>query len=110
MRVNIKPLSQNECWQGRRYKTKKYEIYEKSILYMLRPIQIPEGKLQIDYVFGYSNSASDIDNGIKSFQDILSKKYGFNDNRIYCITVLKQIVKKGNEFIDFHISEYKPAL
>ena len=33
--------------------------------------------------------------------DILSKKYGFNDNRIYQLFLTKQIVKKGNEFIEF---------
>jgi hypothetical protein len=27
--------------------------------------------------------ASDYDNPVKIFQDVLSKKYGFNDNRIF---------------------------
>ena len=46
---------------------------------------------------------SDVDNGAKPFIDILQKKYGFNDNQIYELHLYKEIVDKGNEFIDFSI-------
>jgi hypothetical protein len=45
-------------------------------------MDIPEGRLEITFHFGMS-MASDYDNPVKIFQDVLSKKYGFNDNRIF---------------------------
>jgi len=32
MRVDIKPLSVNEAWRGRRFKTPEYRKYERDIL------------------------------------------------------------------------------
>ena len=32
MRVNIKPLSVNECFRGRRFKSEKYTIYQRNVL------------------------------------------------------------------------------
>ena len=103
MRIDIKPLSVNKVFQGRRFRTKEYDVYELQIKKLLSKIDIPTGKLSITYTVGYSNSASDIDNCIKPFQDILSKFYGFNDNKIYHIEIFKEIVKKGKEFIEFDI-------
>jgi hypothetical protein len=40
-------------------------------------IDIPEGRLEITFHFGMS-MASDYDNPVKIFQDVLSKKYGFS--------------------------------
>lgn len=107
MRINIKPLSTNQAWAGQRFKTPKYKEYERNVLLMLPKINVPEGKLQIDFVVGYSSARSDIDNFAKQFIDCLSKKYLFNDNLIYKIVIEKQVVKKGEEFIDFNIMEYK---
>lgn len=72
---------------------------------MLKPIEIPKGKLRIDYVFWFSSSQSDIDNPTKLIQDILCKKYGFNDKMIYEINIKKCVVKKWKEFIWFEISK-----
>ena len=104
MRLDIKPLSVNEAWQGRRVKTKAYRNFEKSILLMLRPMEIPEGKLQLYLKWGFSSAGSDWDNPIKPFQDCLQKKLGFNDNRVFRGIVDKVKVKKGDEFIEFEIT------
>jgi len=106
MRINIKPLSVNQVWQGRRFKTPIYKKYENELLFMLPKMKIPEGKLELTIVFGFSSSASDWDNPIKPFQDILQKRYSFNDSRVYKATIIKEIVKKGEEFIEFNIKEY----
>ena len=106
MRIAIKPLSVNEVWKGRRFRTDKYDAYEREMLLRLRPMTIPEGKLFIRYIVGYSNSQADIDNFVKPFQDILQKKYGFNDSRIYQVWINKQVVPKGSEFIHFDILQY----
>lgn len=106
MRINIKPLSINCAFQGRRFKTPAYKAYETELLFKLKPLLVGKGNLIITVKVGYSNKASDIDNFLKPFFDILQKKYSFNDSQIYELHIIKEIVKKGSEFIDFEIKEY----
>ena len=82
MKIEIKPLSVNEAWQGKRFKTAKYLSYEKELMLLLPKINIPSTPLVLSVNVGYSNKLSDIDNCIKPFQDILQKKYGNIINRI----------------------------
>lgn len=105
--IKIKPLSINDAWQGKRYKTPEYKKFERDVSLQLRSCKIPTGPLEIYLEWGFSNSGSDWDNPIKPFVDILQKKYGFNDNRIQLGHVKKTKVKKGEEFIKFHIETYK---
>lgn len=107
IKINIKPLSVNEAWKGRRFKTEKYTDYEKELFYLLPPLILPEGNLMIDIEWGFSNINSDIDNPVKPFLDILQKKYEINDKRIYKMAQSKKIVKKGSEYIWFELSAYK---
>ena len=102
-RINVKPLSVNQVWQGKRFKTKKYKDYEKTVLSILPNLKIPEGNLKLVLTFGFSSKLSDWDNPIKPLQDILQKKYNFNDSRVFKAEVEKVIVKKGKEFIEFSI-------
>lgn len=106
-KVHLKALSVNQCWQGRRYKTKKYSQYEKELYDALPPhFLIPRnGPLKLYIRFGHSNGAFDWDNGIKPFQDVLQKRYGFNDKRIYLAVVEKEIVPKGQEYVYFRLSK-----
>lgn len=105
IKIDIKPLSVNEAWKGRRFKSDKYKEYENALMYMLpRKYTIPEGDLQITFKFGFSSPLSDWDNGIKTTQDILQKKYGFDDRRIFEGRVKKEIVKKGKEYVEFEIT------
>ena len=105
-KVNIKPLSVNQAWMGRRFKTKKYKQYEKDVLSLLQGCKIPEGEIIILLEFGMSSVLSDWDNPVKPFQDIIQKKYGFNDSKIKIGLVKKTKVKKGEEFIKFKLSPY----
>jgi len=77
------------------------------MLMLPKKIDIPEGKLKLVLEFGVSSKLADWDNPIKPFQDILQKKYGFNDNRVYEAIVKKVDVKKGEEFISFEFIEIK---
>ena len=104
-RIKIKPISVNEAYRGRRFKTKDYKSYERDLSLLLPHIDVPEGKLQVHYIFGLSSKGSDYDNQIKAFQDIMSSNYGFNDNRIYKAVIEKVDVKKGEEYIDFELKE-----
>lgn len=107
MKVNIKPLSVNQCWQGKRFKTPKYKAYEQELLYTLPNIKLPSPPYEIHFTFGFSSKLSDWDNPIKPFQDILQKKYNFDDRDIFKAIVEKKIVAKGAEFIEFEIKELK---
>lgn len=116
MIINIKPLSVNECWQGKRFKTPAYKQYEEMLVgspkynyangLLPRSIFIPEGKLELHFIFGVSNSNSDYDNLMKPLQDCLCKKYNINDNRIYRGSQEKIIVPKGKEYISFDFKPY----
>lgn len=103
VKVYIKPLSVNECWQGKRFKTPAYKSYEKELLYRLPKRVMPSPPLSIYLEFGVSNVCSDWDNPIKPLQDILQKKYGFNDAHIYEGNVKKIKVAKGSEYLLFKI-------
>ena len=96
-------MSVNEAWQGRRFKTPAYKTYEQELLWKLPNINLPQAPYKVYYEFGFSNKLSDIDNPIKQTQDILQKKYSFNDYDIYELSVKKVIVKKGQEYIKFNI-------
>lgn len=104
-KILVKPLSVNKVWQGRRFKTKVYKEYEKDLLSLLpKRVKIPE-KIHIKLTFGMSVT-SDIDNPIKPFMDILTKKYDFNDNRVYRLSVEKKVVRKGEEYINFILTKF----
>lgn len=104
VKVKIKPLSVNQTWAGRRFKTPKYKAYEQEMFYLLPSIKIPPGKLKLKIEYGFSNKLSDIDNPTKPFIDILQKKYNFNDKMIYKLDLEKKDVPKGEDYLIFEFS------
>ena len=101
LKLLVKPLSVNKCWQGKRFKTKTYKNYEDEVMQLLMGQKLDIGDVMwLSITFGFSNKLSDIDNCLKPLLDILQKKYGFNDRNIYQLVVSKEIVKKGDEFIE----------
>lgn len=104
--ISIKPLSVNKAWKGRRFKTDAYKGYELSVKQLLpSALNIPGGPLQIYLKFGFSSAASDFDNPVKPFIDVLQKKYGFNDKRIRrAIIDVDDTCKKGKEYIEFELT------
>ena len=98
----IKPLSTNEAWQGRRFKTEKYKQFQTYVLLMLPNISIVTPTSLI-VIFGFSNKAADIDNPLKMFIDCLAKRYDFNDKCLMHLDVTKKIVPKGCEYIAFSL-------
>lgn len=101
-KILLKPMSANQAWQGRRRRSKLYRQFARDLALLLpKNCDIPEGRVVAYYEFGFSNCGSDWDNPIKQIQDIISKKYGFNDNRIYRGIVDKVITPKGQEYIKF---------
>lgn len=105
-KIHVKPLSVNECFKGRRFRTSKYDNYEKEVLWLLPALKLPEKPYLLNMTVGFSTELADIDNIIKPFLDILQKRYKFNDRHIMKIVIEKEIVKKGKEFIEFQIEHY----
>ena len=104
-RINIKALSVNSCYQGKRFKNQLHKDYVREVMSQLpiKFIGIPPYKLIIE--FGLSSKLQDLDNCIKVFQDCLTVKYNFNDREIYEIQANKLNVVKGSEYIKFDIQE-----
>lgn len=105
MRIDVKPMSMNAAYSGRRFKTKLYKTYETACMIRMRAMVMPEGNLGIELRIGVSNRGFDADNSLKPIIDIMQKKYHFNDNRVYKVCVTKEVVPKGEEFIEFDIYE-----
>lgn len=105
MRLDIKPLSVNDAYNGRRTRSKAYNSFKRSVLLMLPAIKVPEGNLSISIKWGFSSKGSDIDNPCKPFIDCLQAKYGFNDNKIFRLNLEREQVKKGCEFIEWDIKQ-----
>jgi Holliday junction resolvase RusA-like endonuclease len=104
--TNIKPMSVNEAWQGKRYKTKKYKKWREDIIKILPGhFIVPEGRMMLCVTFGLSSKNADFDNPLKCFIDALQEKYGFNDRQIYVGMIGKVDVKKGQEFIKWQLSD-----
>jgi len=103
--LQIKPLSVNEAFKGRKFRTDKYDLFIRNCLLILpKTILIPDEKnIKLAIEFGFSSKASDIDNCCKSFIDCLVKKYKVDDRFIQEMHVFKSIVKKGEEYIKFKI-------
>lgn len=101
--IKVKPLSVNKLWQGRRFKTSAYKAYEQELFYLLKPIKVAElgERVALKITFGFSSRRSDLDNALKGFLDICTKKYGIDDSRIYRLEVKKDIVPRGEEYISF---------
>ena len=105
LKKKIKPLSVNECWQGKRYKTEKYKNYEKLLLLTLPTLKIPAPPYFI--VFKFYMNRIDWDNPIKPLQDILQKKYGFDDKDVVKGLVEKIKCKKGEESFEITLGNIK---
>lgn len=103
--INIKPLSINEAFKGRKFRTDKYDSFIKNCLLQLpKTILIPDStNIKLAIEFGFSSKNSDIDNCCKTFIDCLVKKYKADDRYINELHVFKAIVKKGSEYIKFKI-------
>jgi len=104
--INIKALSVNQLYSGRRYRTVKYKQYKHDLLTQLSKINMPRGKIDLNIIFYLSNPGQDLDGCFKGFIDVLQSAYEFNDNLIYKLSGTKRIVKKGDERIEFNMSEF----
>lgn len=106
IKIQIKPLSVNSAWAGKRFKTPEYKKYENDVLLLLPKIKLPEPPFTVNIEYGFSSNGSDIDNPTKMLLDIMQKKYKFNDSKIHELHLVKKIVPKGKEYFSFQIIKF----
>ena len=106
-KIDIKPLSVNDAYRGRRFATRELSKFKQDLAILLpRDLSVPDECLAVEYEFGVSSRASDCDNLIKAFQDAIAEFYDFNDKMICKITAIKRLVSKGQEYVKFKIESY----
>lgn len=108
-KIECKPLSVNQAWQGKRFKTDSYKKYEKELLLILPKTKFKfDGMLRVELFFAFSSAASDLDNPVKPILDILQKKYQFDDKQIFELNIRKCNVPKGKEYLSILIEPLLP--
>lgn len=109
-RVQIRPLSVNEAFKGKKYRTDKYNTYKNALQWLLpKDIEVGRGMLRLTMIVGYTSQRSDIDNFVKPFVDVLQQRYGFNDSQIYEL-VVRKVVVDSDPYIDFEIINLDEAI
>lgn len=107
-RIDFKPISLNEAYSGRRYKTEYCKAFVKAVTLMVKPQVLPPPPYKISFIFGVSNMGADWDNPIKLSQDCIAKKLRFNDKLIYKGEAEKVLVLPGKEFIMYKLEQHTP--
>lgn len=108
-----KPLSINAAYYMNKKKTKAYTEYERAWAKVFDLACIPEDHIEnvkdmyfaVEYIWGFSNNQSDVDNPIKTTTDIMQNHFGFNDKQIRIVKATKLLVPKGSEYAHVKIRE-----
>lgn len=90
------------------FKSAEYLAYQNEIRDELMGVDWPFGKEQVFFsvVAGVSNRGADIDNVIKPLLDTFQSMYeDFNDNKVYAVHLVKDIVPKGEEYLSVVIGK-----
>lgn len=96
--IKVKPLSANQCWQGRRYKTRKYDDYIKECLLLLPKRDQIKGECGIKIVFALEKpKRQDVDNFLKPLLDIITKKGYIEDDRFVQEISIKKVKAEINK-------------
>ena len=103
-RFSVKPLSANVMTgRNKTYKTAAYSAYQNELRDELMGIEWPFGTEQVIFLVtaGLSNKGADLDNTIKPILDTYQCIFEeFNDNKVYGIYLMKDIVPKGSEYLE----------
>ena len=110
--INIKPLSINLAFQGRRFKTQKYKDWQTEFLWKLKKKKIKkiEGEIGVNISWATKNAKrADIDNPIKQILDTLKDGGAIEDDRfIWEMRIRKyKLLKDDKDWIKIHIYPLK---
>lgn len=112
MRINIKPISANEMWQGKKFKSPKYKAWREEFGYELLRTMDKHHRKEFDCkvainlrIFCKNADRSDIDNFIKPILDALVENKILKDDRLVNeLEVTKH--KSEEEYIFLNIKKY----
>jgi len=110
-RLNIKPLSVNRAWGGRRFKSEAYQDYEMELSLALKKFNsfkmpLDKTELEVTYKFYLVNySMTDTGNLEKQLTDILVQNQFINDDRYIKRLVLEKY-KSKKDYIEIEIKPY----
>lgn len=111
-KLNIKPLSVNGAWQGRRFKSPAYVDFEIEMGLLLKQfkkfkIALDNTELEIKYTFYLKNYAlTDVGNLEKQLTDILVKNEFIKDDR-YIKRIILQKERSKENYIEIEIKKYE---
>jgi len=105
IKLPIKAISSNVCWQGRRFATKAYKQYQKDCSWWLKGKKI-EGEVEVKIkVFLKNYKRSDVDNVAKPLLDNICKAGLIDDDCKIKRLVLEKYPGKENS-IEINIEKY----
>jgi len=103
MIVKIKPISVNQAFQGRRFKTKKHKAYEEELQWLLKGQKKVKGFYSISFTFHIKNFlVSDVSNLVKVTEDSIVKAGLVDDDR-YCLEMHLKKVRSKEDWFEFKI-------
>lgn len=105
-RVDIKPISANQCWQGKRFKTPEYKNWREIVGYTMKSHKkFPAGKYEVNLrVFTRHCATSDVDNFIKPALDSLVEAKIIPDDK-YIQKVICEKFKSDTDYFEYEIKE-----
>ena len=115
IKLNIKPLSVNKAWQGRRFRSKEYNEFRAMLLGDKRNIGLLfpyenlsyTGEIEIHYKFYLKNAnKTDYDNLLKPLQDLLVEYKIIEDDRFITRAIIEKF-KSSEDRIEIFIKENK---
>ncbi len=112
VKLGLKPFSANKMhYRSGKKDTREYREFKGDINEFLAGDYGVDKKAMIKFtlVSGFSNKQSDLDNAFKPLLDAMQLAMGFNDNQIYDIIALKDVVPKGEEYILIKLEQVSPS-
>lgn len=107
MKIELKPLSINAAFCGRRFKTDAHKAYEQILLLLLRGCKKHTGWYEIRFDFYLrSYKRSDLSNLIKVTEDVLVKAGAVEDDR-FCKSMVIEKHPSKTDYFTFEIKEIK---
>ena len=99
-KLELKALSVNKCWQGRRFKTPDYNKYEQDVSFLLPKNIIITGEIGMLIEYHCKNyKMIDLDNLCKPLLDILVKNGIIEDDRKIVKLNLRKIKSDLNDYL-----------
>ena len=106
MKVDIKPISINKCWRGRRFKTPEYAAWRTESMRLIKKnkLKMVEGKCTVHLSFHCSKNyaRADVDNMIKPALDSLVDAGAIKDDR-YIEKIIVEKMKSKTDFWEFYV-------